>query len=455
MNGIVLEVKKGSVIVLTPDGSFRKIRSRGGEAVGQEVELPPAVRAVRPRWMLPAAAGALALLLAIPVLYAGRAAAHPVVAYISLDINPSFEVGVDADLMVRQLRAVNADAVPLVQELDYSGQPASLVMEELAERLAESDYLKQETAKVLLAGVRLKGNGEELTELGAQARHALESAAEQAGEDGLQVTELRSTPQVLLEAEELGLSVGQMTVYLLAMEKGYDVSLDRLRTQPLPATAVWQGGLDALVPDSAELDEEKLDRLLEAEKSARAKASAVQPASPAAERAATPSPPARPAAEKPPAAASAPARTATPPAERQREPEGRPSAHPPHGPSRHPASAQPSGNVKAAESRERDQREFRRGLEQWKREAEQARRTLERKQREAERRLEQARDSRAKEAAAKAAEIRSEAEQRIREAADRWKREQEKAKSSAEAKRKKAEAQRREQRDGRDGHSDR
>lgn len=262
--------------------------------------------------MLPAAAGALALLLAIPVLYAGRAAAHPVVAYISLDINPSFEVGVDADLMVRQLRAVNADAVPLVQELDYSGQPASLVMEELAERLAESDYLKQETAKVLLAGVRLKGNGEELTELGAQARHALESAAEQAGEDGLQVTELRSTPQVLLEAEELGLSVGQMTVYLLAMEKGYDVSLDRLRTQPLPATAVWQGGLDALVPDSAELDEEKLDRLLEAEKSARAKASAVQPASPAAERAATPSPPARPAAEKPPAAASAPARTATP-----------------------------------------------------------------------------------------------------------------------------------------------
>ncbi|QJC51311.1 anti-sigma factor domain-containing protein [Paenibacillus albicereus] len=433
-NGIVLEVKKGSVIVLAPDGSFRKIRSRGGEAVGQEVELPPVVRPSRPRWLLPAAAGALALLLAIPVLYAGRAAANPVVAYISLDVNPSFEVGVDADLKVRQLRAVNADAVPFVAALDYEGQPASLVMEELAERLAESDYLREETAEVLLAGVRLLGDGEELAELGAQARRALEEAAEHAGEDDLHVTELRSTPEVRLEAEELGLSIGQMTVYLLALEKGYDVSLDRLRTQPLPVAADWKGGLGALVPNSAELDENKLDRLLETARSARASAPASGTAKPAAEESgkSTPKPSAQTtikpnakpsvAASKPGSqpAAAAPVRTASPkPSEkRQRDPAVRPSATPSHGKGWRPASS-----AKLPESGPSGHREHGRDSERWKREAEQALRELERKKRAAEK-------------------FRSEAEQRIREAAGKRKQEQDKWRKKAEAEWKKAEERR-------------
>ncbi|SDS16098.1 Anti-sigma factor N-terminus [Paenibacillaceae bacterium GAS479] len=271
--GIVLEVKGSKLIVLTPDGRFRKIRSNGGELTGQEVWLAPEgrLRQVKMSWWLPAAAAALALLIAIPAMLAVRAEARPVVAYLSMDVNPSFELGVDEKLKVRSLRAVNKDATPFVEALKYEGRPVSEVMDRLASQLADTSYLHGDQANIVFAGVRLDGAAKELlSDLNLQAKAAFQKAAAQSGDANVKITQIESTPGVMDEAADLGLSTGQMTVYLLAKDEGYSVSLDQFRTKPLQAAATWKGGIGALVGDAEELNQDKLNRLLEKEKQERA-----------------------------------------------------------------------------------------------------------------------------------------------------------------------------------------
>lgn len=271
--GIVLEVKKGKLIVLTPDGRFRKIKSRGGEQTGEEVSLsaPERQRVSRHIWWLPAATAAMALIIAIPIFLSERAEARPVVAVISMDINPSFEIGVDDKLAVRSLRAVNADAIPIVEGMDYDGEPVSGLLRYLAGELAERSYLDDDTVNVLLAGVKLDGADQEvLSRLESEAKKAFDAAASVEGHAGIKITELESTPSVMEEASELGLSIGGMTVYLLAKDKGYSVSLEQFRMQPLQAASKWKGGVDLLVNDGKSLDPDKLNQLAEEEKRDRA-----------------------------------------------------------------------------------------------------------------------------------------------------------------------------------------
>nr|WP_285891397.1 anti-sigma factor domain-containing protein [Paenibacillus pasadenensis] len=268
-----MEVKKGKLIVLTPDGRFRKVKSRGGEQTGEEVSLsaPERQRVSRHIWWLPAATAAMALIIAIPIFLSERAEARPVVAVISMDINPSFEIGVDDKLAVRSLRAVNADAIPIVEGMDYDGEPVSGLLHYLAGELAERSYLDDGTANVLLAGVKLDGADQEvLSRLESEAKKAFDAAASVEGHAGIKITELESTPAVMEEASELGLSIGGMTVYLLAKDKGYSVSLEQFRMQPLQAASKWQGGVDLLVNDGTSLDPDKLNQLAEEEKRDRA-----------------------------------------------------------------------------------------------------------------------------------------------------------------------------------------
>ncbi|ASS68898.1 MULTISPECIES: anti-sigma factor domain-containing protein [unclassified Paenibacillus] len=269
--GIVMEARGNKLVVLTQEGSFRKVRRLGDERIGQEIVLTAQRKMLRmPKAVIPAAV--ILILIALPAFWAARAEAHPVVAYLSLDVNPSFEIGVDRELNVRKLEAMNDDALPFVKGLHYEGLPAAQVMELLARRLAESSYLGSGGgAEVILAGVKLDaGAGNAVALLSRQAEQALLSAAGSAQAAGMHVTSLESTEAVREAAAAKGLSTGRMTVYLLAKSQGYNVSLDQFRSGAIQEVLSWDGGVDALVSDSRNIGSEKLQEQLEREKKAAA-----------------------------------------------------------------------------------------------------------------------------------------------------------------------------------------
>jgi hypothetical protein len=121
MQGIVLEVRKRHVILLTPDGDFQKAPHPGGSVKrGDEV----CCRLTAPPWPK-AAAAAACLAAAVLVLIAVFPPGSPfsgvpgngdsVQGYLVFDINPSFELAFNSKLEVTACRPLNEPAVSLLE----------------------------------------------------------------------------------------------------------------------------------------------------------------------------------------------------------------------------------------------------------------------------------------------------------------------------------------------------
>ncbi|UJF34401.1 anti-sigma factor domain-containing protein [Paenibacillus hexagrammi] len=105
--GIVMEMSENTIIVMSPNGRFEKLpRGTRNCEVGEEILLAPA----KPRMKVPKLAIASSLAAAIVLCFVlvstltGTLPSGQVVAYVSIDINPSVEMGIDNEEVVRDLR---------------------------------------------------------------------------------------------------------------------------------------------------------------------------------------------------------------------------------------------------------------------------------------------------------------------------------------------------------------
>ncbi|WP_042164144.1 anti-sigma factor domain-containing protein [Paenibacillus gorillae] len=105
--GVVMQVNGKQAVVMTADGRFVSIPLKEKVQIGEEILFEAntgagastAAAFTKPRrkrsyWY--AGAAAAIILLMLPILFFVQSENHPVVAYVSMDINPSIEIGVDA-----------------------------------------------------------------------------------------------------------------------------------------------------------------------------------------------------------------------------------------------------------------------------------------------------------------------------------------------------------------------
>src|SRR5690606_23345105 len=113
--GIVMESGRRSTVVMTPDGEFVKI-SGSGWAIGEEISFErEARRQARRRSFLLTASAAVILPVAFTVPGLQLYDRPHVAAYVTLDINPSVELGVDNNRGVVELHALNPDGETVIQ----------------------------------------------------------------------------------------------------------------------------------------------------------------------------------------------------------------------------------------------------------------------------------------------------------------------------------------------------
>ncbi|MGE5577537.1 MAG: anti-sigma factor domain-containing protein [Syntrophothermus sp.] len=157
--GLVLEKRGNRVIVVTPAGEFRNVTVRGRiPGVGEEIGLPR----LQLRWldglsvlqkpgMARVAAAALAACLAIGLLVlpsspfnlAERVAEARTVAYVTVDINPSVEMGIDADQRVLLTRGLNREGRKILAGLSLSGSDVRTATRRLAAEAIRLGYLQR------------------------------------------------------------------------------------------------------------------------------------------------------------------------------------------------------------------------------------------------------------------------------------------------------------------------
>ncbi|TJY40981.1 anti-sigma factor domain-containing protein [Cohnella pontilimi] len=268
--GTVMECSGGKAVVLTPDGQFVRVRIRRDAEIGDEITWTDSQTGddkrsfpIRRTYWMSSVAAAAAVLLLMFGLWSFRA--PTVVAYVSMDINPSVELGLDSRERVRELRAVNDDALPYIEGVEYKGKPIEAVTEILARRLSESHVLNAADSEIVIASVRLKSVDVQWEQqVTAKMERVLIQVTEGTKDAAqtkrtLEIEKLYLPVEIREEAKANGISSGKMAFWLAAEKKGHTVPLSSLKQQPLKKIAADWGGLQQVLSDDGDQEKNEQD----------------------------------------------------------------------------------------------------------------------------------------------------------------------------------------------------
>jgi len=277
--GIVMEKKEKTLIVMTGDGQFREIaRRKRACRVGEEVAFAPSEAVGRDRLTPFSVLSSLAAAILICVILFGGFshvgdpaswfAGRSVVAYVSLDINPSVEIGVDKMEKVRALSSLNDDGAALIKGVEYKNNTLDDVMLELLAK-AEGDYLSTGAGDIMITATAVKDSRLVDTRLTEELASTVKSYLEKNHSnevENYEVAAVPTSPDLREEARKVDLSTGKYAAYLSAKNNGYAVTVDQFKTKSIRKLAAAAGDMESFIK-AKELTKESLESLLQEEKS--------------------------------------------------------------------------------------------------------------------------------------------------------------------------------------------
>lgn len=261
--GILLEINGRHAVVLTPQGSFERVPAEPGWQVGHEVRI--ARRSGRSKWFgaswrswqrVAAVAATVALLVTTVGLGDLLKPAPVLAAYVTIDINPSLELGVDAKEQVVQARGLNAEGETLLREIKVKGLNLEAAVTALTEAALEDGLIQPEdpTSQVLIAAAPAQ-EGPLPAPLAASVRERAVQAAVQAiaraGANPSPVAQAASHVHAMVAdqatkeaADQAGISIGKLRLAQMAEEMGQKIELSELKKESL-GELIRSGKLDA------------------------------------------------------------------------------------------------------------------------------------------------------------------------------------------------------------------
>ncbi|PEL11530.1 anti-sigma factor domain-containing protein [Bacillus toyonensis] len=153
--GIVMDIKKHSVVVLTPNGEFITCKRKGdscmiGEEISFDEQEQKASHFSIPSFLKPVSILVACFLFAVLFFY--NQPEEKVFAYVSVDINPSLEVSVTKDFRVIDLQACNDDGRRILKELkQWENKQLQEVIRTIIKQSQEDKYLTNDKQVMLTA----------------------------------------------------------------------------------------------------------------------------------------------------------------------------------------------------------------------------------------------------------------------------------------------------------------
>lgn len=280
--GVVMEVGDRFCTVLTDGGAFVRVPLKGRPtAVGEVLPLPEGRRSLPRRahvlWSS-SAAFAVALLVFVFSTWPAdwpRVQAAPA-AYVSIDINPSVELGIDRHKRVMRVIERNPAMVTLLDDLSLTGLPVGDAVRQVMEAVERKLLYDRTEADIVITSVLVDENAPIVeAELQASVQTEVERVIQEhhAGQTPqFRVTVWSAPKEVLEEAEQSGLTAGQFTFYLKAQASGVDVSKEELQSNSIHQVAKQYEEKQLLEPDPA-FTKEAIRGLLESQSDKAAKPS--------------------------------------------------------------------------------------------------------------------------------------------------------------------------------------
>ena len=252
---LLLEVRGRTGVAITPEGRFVGVRCLPHHEEGQEIALPAARSEGRAGWGLrpglATAAACAAILLVLSPLAVGRVLASGLpMAYVTLDINPSLEFGVNRWERAVVGRALNPDGEQVLDGLKWRARPIDDVVFDAGVQAVSLGFLDSGPAEVIVAAVPALDKGllsPGLEKRLARLREGLgeRMAAASGGQEQPSLTVetvLGDSASLRQQADTLGLSVGEYIVLLEAQEGGLDIDAEDLEQGGVGQALTAAGG---------------------------------------------------------------------------------------------------------------------------------------------------------------------------------------------------------------------
>ena len=213
-----MDVNDDYVTMLTPDGEFVKAKhTKKSYEIGEEIACFPIDVRVRNaskpqffqvrKWRYALVSSLVAILfLSLFIPFSTR---NEVYAYMSIDINPSFEVGLDENLQVISLEALNDEAKKLLESIpDWKNSTLDSITEEIIEHSKNSGYLK-DGKQVLITTVVTDSHD---TKIDRELEQGIEEIKKEYKKEQIAVTSITSTVETRKAAQEKGISTGKLLI---------------------------------------------------------------------------------------------------------------------------------------------------------------------------------------------------------------------------------------------------
>lgn len=245
--GLVLEINKNKVILMTPDGRFIRQTIKGKiPEIGTEVPInsPYNWKA----WSVMGVAALLAIIF-IPFLSLQMLIAPEVaVAYVTVDINPSIELGLDKDDKVILFKALNKEGNQILDNIDILNLPVENAIELITEEAIKEKYLSSNKENTVLISYSTEKHNKQKEYSQKSSRNKeeyLEGKVKEVVERNKQkavVEVIYVSPKVRNKAQEVGLSTGKYTLMLEAWEQGIEISPEHIKEKNIMTAIKEVGG---------------------------------------------------------------------------------------------------------------------------------------------------------------------------------------------------------------------
>lgn len=266
--GIVIQLEEKYIMVMRSTGQLDKIpRGKRVCQVGEEIT-----------YNLPAKSSIKGLVAAIIALSAalifcfylihklsGVSSSDEVIAYVTIDINPSIEIGIDEETIVRELRGLNSAGEQIIKNMDYKKKKLESVVASILDQ-AERGPLKEKQAAIVLASstvvdrsalsdVVLANQLKEQATKHIQATHPNNA-------DSYMIISMAVSSELRQASKPTGLSMGQYALYLKLKSLGIVQIPNQLQDQSILLFTEQVEGLKEELLSSQAMSKSTLNKLL-------------------------------------------------------------------------------------------------------------------------------------------------------------------------------------------------
>ncbi len=212
--GIIMEIDDQFLTMLTPDGEFVRTRNLSSTyEIGQEIEFVPIEQENRKQKLLQSMflnkKGLAAVIACIFMIFSFLFPSYEnnkVYAYMSIDINPSIELGMNKKYQVISLHSYNVEGDKIVEKLhNWKRKDVYIVTGEIMNEIKKQGYIRNDD-ELLIATVFREENKQEQALFLQEKITEIKQAAQS---DHLNLIILEATEEERESATEEGLTIGK------------------------------------------------------------------------------------------------------------------------------------------------------------------------------------------------------------------------------------------------------